>query len=107
MFLEVRNVFQNQILGVVVLDYSNDLKVNIAQLRVSWARVVSGLGERLTREPGAEDVVPRHGCNVDLTNISQRTNSEVLVVGSAQRLVNLRGEDTLVSEVRQRQMKPT
>ena len=75
--LKIRDVLEDQVLGLVISDDSQNLEIQAAELRVVEAKLIAGLGEWLARKPGAKDLVGRYVSNIDLSYVPDSIHAEI------------------------------
>ena len=105
MTLKIGHILENQVIGPMVVQYSQDF-VKQSAVRSMLKTVLSpGFGEGLTREACTQHIVGgnvgyRHGAD-----ITGRRHSEIQTIERAQAFVNFRCENALVAQCLKGKMK--
>ena len=102
---KVGHILKDDELGPTFLNYGQNVFEQAAVARTFQPLLAASLGERLTREACAENVVVGNAPKFDLTDVSVGFKPEVLTIEPLQTSVDLRGKNAFVAQSSQRDVK--
>lgn len=102
---EIRHVFEYEIAWSAQLDPVEDDAGEITIALAAEPSLSTGFREWLTGETGAQHVERRHLQRVDVAYVAKRRNAEVLLVDIPQTWIQFGGQDALVPEPLQGDVK--
>ena len=95
---QVPHIFQQGILGLVMLQDTDNVKKQRTLCRVLKAQALPGLRESLARKSGTQDVVGGDNPGIDFADVSVRFYPVVGKVGFPAVFIDVAGEDALPAQ---------